>query len=164
MPKSEKKDSELTDYQLFSRYAILNGMSMKQSAKFWNNKFKNKYSNQHDLINKLSTFIEKSIPDDSGKITPIFEKNYQEGKAFFVELKKRRRDKVLVNIRLVEDNYKCQFCGYSVSEIVSIPIDANALEVHHLYPLQDGERETKIQDLITLCPNCHRLIHAIGKK
>ena len=38
------------------------------------------------------------------------------------------------------------------------------LEVHHSVPLHHAETqvETKLEDLMILCANCHRAIHAIG--
>jgi predicted HNH restriction endonuclease len=37
--------------------------------------------------------------------------------------------------------------------------------VHHLIPLSSlgGVRVTYLRDLVVLCPNCHRAIHANGK-
>ena len=166
MPKSEKEDSELTDYQYFSRYAILNGLLMSQSAALWNEEIKDKYENRNDLLNLLDRSLKRYIEHSNTQKEeiPLVEKNIIEGEEYLVELKKRRRDRELVKIRLVKDGYRCKFCGFSATELVNIQIDTKVLDVHHIYPLQDGERETKIEDLLTLCPNCHKLIHAIGKK
>lgn len=34
------------------------------------------------------------------------------------------------------------------------------LEVHHLIQISEGERPTKLQDVVVLCANCHRLAHS----
>ncbi|HFE45078.1 MAG TPA: hypothetical protein ENJ18_06225 [Nannocystis exedens] len=33
------------------------------------------------------------------------------------------------------------------------------MECHHLHPIALGERETKIDDFVSLCPTCHRVVH-----
>ena len=33
------------------------------------------------------------------------------------------------------------------------------LDVHHLDPIAEGQRRTKIEDVVVLCANCHRLAH-----
>ncbi|MBK8569876.1 MAG: HNH endonuclease [Nitrosomonadales bacterium] len=39
-------------------------------------------------------------------------------------------------------------------------LESYVIEVHHLEPLSaTGERETKIEMLISLCPTCHRIAH-----
>lgn len=60
--------------------------------------------------------------------------------------------KALREDRLKYDNYKCQKCGKAYN-----------LQVHHIrYPEVWGE-ET-IDDLITLCDECHKKVHNIGGK
>jgi 5-methylcytosine-specific restriction protein A len=44
-----------------------------------------------------------------------------------------------------------------------VDLDATVVEVHHIAPLADGTRTTQLQDLVTLCPNCHRTVHAVAK-
>jgi len=39
MPVSERKDSELTQYQLHCRYCRLHKMTLQEAAKLWNDKF-----------------------------------------------------------------------------------------------------------------------------
>lgn len=52
---------------------------------------------------------------------------------------------------LARDNHKCQICGKT-----------GLLHVHHLsYDRFDHENDS---DLITLCPDCHDLIHYFGDK
>lgn len=46
------------------------------------------------------------------------------------------------------DDYKCQYCGKKNCR----------LEVHHLLPRSRG-RSDKLENLITLCSDCHRLAH-----
>ena len=39
------------------------------------------------------------------------------------------------------------------------PKNPTIIEVHHLFPIADGTRKTKIEDVIPLCRNCHELAH-----
>ena len=69
-------------------------------------------------------------------------------------LHRRQRDQKLIASRKKKDNYTCQICGFKLK------IGKNyIIECHHLDPISLGERETKMDDLISLCPTCHRIIH-----
>ncbi len=64
------------------------------------------------------------------------------------------RDRKLVKARKEQDDFTCQACK------VRIKINNKfVIECHHLNPISLGERETKIEDLISLCPTCHRIAH-----
>jgi hypothetical protein len=64
------------------------------------------------------------------------------------------RDRGLVAARKEKDNYTCQACG------LFIKIEGKyVIECHHLNPLSLGVRETHINDLVSLCPTCHRIAH-----
>ena len=53
------------------------------------------------------------------------------------------------------DNYKCQACGFKLK------LNGRyVVECHHTNPIRGGQvRETKLEDLISLCPTCHRIAH-----
>jgi predicted HNH restriction endonuclease len=48
---------------------------------------------------------------------------------------------------------KCYSCGFA-------PASSHLIDIHHLDPIAEGERETKFEDLIPLCPTCHRQAHS----
>ncbi|MFP2874087.1 HNH endonuclease [Acetobacter tropicalis] len=50
----------------------------------------------------------------------------------------------------------CEGCGYSD------PMDG-MFDAHHLQPVSCGERESTLDDLVVLCPTCHRWVHVKGK-
>jgi len=54
------------------------------------------------------------------------------------------------------DGYRCQACDFCLSVEGTYVI-----EVHHVRPLAEagGAATTRIQDLISLCPTCHRIAH-----
>jgi len=65
--------------------------------------------------------------------------------------------------RKIKDNYTCQVCGFNRTRKLG-PIGSAALEVHHLTPLSQSEKRvySGINDLITVCANCHKMIHKMG--
>lgn len=65
------------------------------------------------------------------------------------------RNQVIATQRKALDKYTCQSCGSSVA------IDGKSvIECHHLHPLSETlGTETTIEDLISLCPTCHRIAH-----
>mgnify|MGYP003675826969 CR=1 FL=1 len=64
-----------------------------------------------------------------------------------------QRSPKLVKERKKLDDYTCQACSFHFKNQI--------VHVHHLDPLCEYEnpKETKIEDLITLCPNCHYVAH-----
>ncbi len=64
------------------------------------------------------------------------------------------RNQTLVKQRKEIDNYTCQACGFRL-----FIGERAVIECHHLDPISLGERETTIDDLVSLCPTCHRIVH-----
>ena len=64
-----------------------------------------------------------------------------------------RRSAKLVKGAKERDRYSCQACEFHFEDQI--------VHVHHLDPLSEYKRpkETKLEDLITLCPTCHYLAH-----
>lgn len=57
----------------------------------------------------------------------------------------------------------CQACGLRMEEVYG-EIGEGFIEVHHLKPIHlydDLHEIDPIKDLITLCPNCHAMIHKL---
>jgi predicted HNH restriction endonuclease len=46
----------------------------------------------------------------------------------------------------------CEACKFSD------PLDS-MFDAHHLQPLAAGKRESRVDDLVVLCPTCHRCAH-----
>lgn len=67
----------------------------------------------------------------------------------------RGRNANLAAMRKVRDRFTCQACNFKLQLD-----DRFVIEVHHLQPLSaTGETETSIEQLISLCPTCHRIAH-----
>ncbi|MEN6320608.1 MAG: HNH endonuclease [Syntrophaceae bacterium] len=65
----------------------------------------------------------------------------------------RKRNRGIVEQRKVRDQFTCQACRFS-----AYVNGRYVIECHHKYPLR-GERITDIDDLVCLCPTCHRIAH-----
>lgn len=106
------------------------------------------------LLVVVKAHTDKVISNNSSGLHSLDSESAQEGYLQDRTLLSRKRDQNLVTQRKEMDSYQCQSCGFSLS------IEGKSIiECHHLYPLSFGERETKIEDLVCLCPTCHRIAH-----
>lgn len=65
----------------------------------------------------------------------------------------RRRNQVIVAKRKNRDQFTCQACRFQAR------VNGRyIIECHHKYPLRGGQI-TSLNDLICLCPTCHRIAH-----
>lgn len=70
----------------------------------------------------------------------------------------RSRDPRLVEARKERDDFTCQVCQFRLV----LGQDKYVIDVHHLRPLgvEGGRVLTSIDDLVCLCPTCHRIAHS----
>jgi hypothetical protein len=68
----------------------------------------------------------------------------------------RSRNEAMIASCKARDDYRCQACQFRLDLHGSYIIDC-----HHKYPFAGvpGVRVTKLNDLICLCPTCHRIAH-----
>jgi predicted HNH restriction endonuclease len=80
-------------------------------------------------------------------------KTYLEGAKKELILSKSERDPAVRRAALNHYGRICMACCF-------VPrVDAQ-LDVHHLDPIADGVRITKLEDVAVFCANCHRLAYA----
>ena len=68
--------------------------------------------------------------------------------------------------RVKAENPLCDVCGFDPAARVkdsTIPM-RSIMDVHHRNPLAEGIRRTWLEDFSLLCPNCHRLEHAMLRR
>lgn len=53
----------------------------------------------------------------------------------------------------------CFVCNCDLEKIYGKDF-GNLIEVHHKNPIASGKRETTLDDLVPVCPNCHRALHS----
>jgi len=56
-----------------------------------------------------------------------------------------------IKIDLINEKQACEICSYNFKSI---------LQIHHIVPKSLGGSD-ELNNLIILCPNCHKIIHAI---
>lgn len=77
----------------------------------------------------------------------------------------RERNSALATHCKIRDDYKCQVCGMAF-ELVYGKIGRGFAEAHHVIPLHQLTKTVKSspKDLITVCSNCHRMLHKLRGK
>lgn len=94
-----------------------------------------------------------------GTLYPKLTSSSVEGKRVWALSKKIERDRRLRRDALELNRSShggavaCEGCGFT-------DVQSAMFDVHHLRPLATGERETRVDDLVVLCPTCHRWVHA----
>ena len=86
-------------------------------------------------IERINKNKEKIIKAQRDKIISLYRNEINNNKKDIVKL----------------HNEKCDFCNFNLSSL---------LEIHHILPLHNGGNNS-LDNITTLCPNCHRIIHKI---
>jgi hypothetical protein len=78
---------------------------------------------------------------------------------------RRERSGHLATLRKQLDDYRCQVCDMRFEDFYG-PVGRDFAESHHVVPLSKlkGLTRTGINDLITVCANCHRMLHRLTGK
>jgi len=89
-----------------------------------------------------------------------------EGKYRFVLHKERERSSALrkakVDVFLKTHAFiHCELCNSNLNDIYPAYLADGYIEVHHIKPISSLHEHTPthLDDLILLCPNCHRMVH-----
>lgn len=78
----------------------------------------------------------------------------------------RERSRLLSTERKIKDDYKCQVCNMRFKDVYGIRLGQDCAEAHHLVPLNKLREnvKTRLEDLRTVCANCHRMLHRMDGK
>lgn len=78
---------------------------------------------------------------------------------------RRERSGLLATERKVRDEYNCQVCGFRFEKVYG-KLGIEFAEAHHRVPLSKLREDVKtsLQDLVTVCANCHRMLHHMEGK
>ena len=78
---------------------------------------------------------------------------------------KRERSRYLATECKIRDNYRCQVCEFSFENVYG-KLGSGFAEAHHVVPLGQlrDKVKTRVEDLITVCGNCHRMLHRMPGK
>ncbi len=131
------------------------------------------YKDKLHELNNIATEIKK-ITTDSNLINDIKKieddeltetDNVKEGQVIYKLHKVRERDKKIIKAK--KDKFKklygrvyCEKCGFDFEKVYG-EIGKDFIECHHIIPLHksDYTKTTRLEDLILLCSNCHRMEH-----
>mgnify|MGYP003953321571 CR=1 FL=1 len=77
----------------------------------------------------------------------------------------RERSRLLATERKIRDDYTCRVCGLRFADTYG-RLGIGFAEAHHLVPLGTLREKTRtsIDDLATVCANCHRMLHRMDGK
>ena len=81
------------------------------------------------------------------------ERTFTEGARAEFTLTKAERDPALRQAALRRYGKNCMACDF-------VPVVTAQIDVHHLDPIAEGERQTRLSDVAVLCARCHRLAHS----
>src|ERR1035437_7054915 len=77
----------------------------------------------------------------------------------------RERSRLLATETKIRDDYVCQVCGLRFEDAYG-ELGEGFAEAHHRIPLNrlNGKVRTRVEDLATVCANCHRMLHRMDGK
>ena len=104
-----------------------------------------------EFMNLLDTIINSS---GSKSTYEMISDEAIEGYDIDRKILSRARNKPLADKCKKRDGYTCRACGTKIAVG-----NKHIIEAHHKNPLPEGVRNTKLADLVSLCPNCHRIAH-----
>lgn len=92
--------------------------------------------------------------------------SFKEGSETLVIHKRKERNRIVIEkakklFKLKHNNRLfCEVCGFDFEEVYG-DIGKNFIEGHHAIPISEMNEndETKVDDIIMVCSNCHRMIH-----
>jgi 5-methylcytosine-specific restriction protein A len=92
------------------------------------------------------------------------EDEFPEGRIIYRLHRGRERSRPLVQRKKAQalklrGRLACEVCDFDFTKVYG-PLGAGFIECHHALPLSDlmKERKAKLEDLILVCSNCHRMI------
>jgi hypothetical protein len=117
------------------------------------------------LISRVADFVDtinETLQLDKLKQDADVYKGVENRKAVKRHLQRERKSH-LVTLRKQLDNFVCQICGFDYRRKYGKLGDEFA-EAHHVMPLGKNEKQrtTTVDDLITVCANCHRILHRMN--
>ena len=78
---------------------------------------------------------------------------------------RRERSSLLATECKIRDDYVCQVCEMDFTSAYG-SLGKDFAEAHHIVPLSqiDDQVRTTLEDLVTVCANCHRMLHRMDGK
>lgn len=141
-PLVESYQSKFFTFYLPDKVAVNNRSTLKKTAK---------------LTIRLIRSTASSLEARSFKV-----RDYSafENRAKVAQHLSRERSQKLALLAKTRDGFTCKVCGFNYAEMYG-DIGRGFAEAHHLLPLSKLRTriQTDLNDLITVCSNCHRMLH-----
>ena len=137
----QEHSKETKSFKYFDVFYSVNGLGKGRWGLLPNYRTEQKNTHSHHK-NKTYTAYQEGLEGIAKEATYI----------------KKSRNPRLVEERKKIDNYTCQACGY----FQSTGTNRYVIDVHHKKPIGNLEEAavTSIDDVVCLCPNCHRIAHS----
>ena len=145
--------------------SVFNGMfpSVVDTGKYPDWLFEKKSSSCY-LIRFNSDSMDDSGNDQAYDLESEVVIETKEGKKVARYTTVYERDSKYRNAVMMRDKWKCVACGFDFEKMYG-ERGHEFIEVHHLVPLytRGGETTIRMEDLVCLCSNCHRMVHRSKK-
>lgn len=145
--------------------SVLSRMSSAQKYVY----AKKKQTKSEEGLQRYISFLKqkKEAHCSSDNYTLLTEEEMQtatEGLVSEVRYFRNRRNRAIRNQCAERDHYTCQVCGFNFEKVYG-ERGKGFIEIHHKKPLSsyDGEHEVLLEDLVSLCSNCHSMVHYGGR-
>ncbi len=124
------------------------------------------YADSNESINqieRIKLYIKELIDNESQQKNSVIndDAKYVEGQLKEHLVTSRERDPKARKKCIEKYGYICQVCGVNLERLYG-PVAKNYIHVHHIHFISDTDGEHTInpeEDLITVCPNCHAMLH-----
>lgn len=118
-----------------------------------------KSNNVHlSSFNKYRDFLAKRQMQSTTKRSKEAIAVAPEGEMYLCHYNEYQRNKEIRDVVAKRDNYTCCVCGMNFADFYGED-GLGFIEVHHLNPIHEGSRETKLEDMVSVCSNCHSMLH-----
>jgi len=108
-----------------------------------------------DLKSRTVEGRDRFIEDPVG-----FDLDFEGRQRLHQHVARERSARLIRRFKLLLKNFRCTICGFDCQKRYG-KLGSKFIEAHHTRPISDGERRARIQDLIAVCSNCHRMLHRL---
>lgn len=152
--------------KLMNFYSIENpGKGLRHASKL-DQKVYDEFNNEKPYLHSIAIKIIEAINSNCEiKSISIDDEAFMEGNIVEKLHKSKERNQKVVTAkkeRTFRENgfLKCEICGFDFKDVYG-DLGDGFIECHHKKPLSeiDTATKTRINDLILVCSNCHRMLH-----
>jgi len=128
------------------------------------NEFHNDKNKLHNIAQSIISGVKFEKEEVSISISIDEEEEFPEGRVLYRIHKQRERNNNVVKkkkqIALDANKLKCEICEFDFYKIYG-DLGKGFIECHHIIPISNYKEnaKTKLNDLVLVCSNCHRMLH-----